>query len=363
MFIPILKFRQSEMRAIEKVVDMLSDDIVPLFEIFNDSYKVRYEIDESTGEFKTRVSQKGRKIRIKAEPNDGDINTLDLINDTINGKKAFIDFLRINENKYKNYDANIVSMGLKLRNFDYYKERIMQVTNHNNFIPVVSIQNAFNNNLQQMKNLYEELCETNESVAIRVTVDCYEQYVPLLRMLRESDYILLDIEETNLKGLRYEIKEFIENAFAAKLIILNSPRPRDFYNKDFEESGKTNLIRTDVIKSFKELGFSGFGDYCGCKDVLPSSGVALKGSALSILYNFADNAFWVNTNKDTSLGVLGYQEIKPKVMAQRNYLDPDHSCLAYKLLSSVGPGAYGTWIEACIIRYISQLYKNKIMWN
>lgn len=363
MFIPILKFRQSEMRAIEKVVDMLSDEIVPLFEVFKDTHKIRYEIDDVTGEFKIKVSENGRKIRIKAVPNDSDINTLDLINDTINGKKAFIDFLRINENKYKNYDANIAAIGLKLRNFDYYKKRVMEVSNFSNFIPVISIQNAFNNNMKQMQNLYEELCKTNESVAVRVTVDCYEQYIPLLRVLRESDYILLDIEETNLKGLRYEIKDFIEKAFVAKLIILNSPRPRDFYNKDFEESGKTNLIRTDVIESFKELGFSGFGDYCGCKDVLPSSGVAIKGAALSLLYNFADNAFWVNTNKNTSLGVKGYNDIKPKVMAQKSYLDPDDSCLAYKILSNVNSGVYATWVEVCIVRYISQLYKNQSSWN
>ena len=363
MFIPVLKFRQSEMRAIEKVVDMLSDEIIPLFEVFKDTYKTRYEVDEATGEFKTRVSEKGRKIRIKAEPNDDDINTLDSINDTIKGKKAFIDFLRINENKYKNYDASLVSMGLKLRNFDYYKERIMQVGSYSNFIPVISIQNAFNNNVQQMQNLYEELCKSNNSVAVRITVDCYEQYIPLLKVLRTSDYILLDIEETNLKGLKYEIKEFIDYAFIAKLIILNSPRPRDFYNKDFEEEGKTNLIKTDVIKSFKGLGFIGFGDYCGCKDVLPSSGVAIKGAALSLLYNFPDNAFWVNTNKDTSLGVKGYNDIKPKVMAQKFHLDPDDSCLAYKLLSNVNSGVYATWVEVCIIRYISQLYKNLTSWN
>ena len=363
MFVPILKFRQSEMLAIKKVTNMLSNEIVPLFEIFQDSHKTRHEIDETTGDFKTKLNSNGRKTRIKAKPNDDDINTLDSINNDIKGKKAFIDFLRINVNKYKNFDPKAVEMGLKLRNFDYYRERVMQTAHYTNFIPVISIQNAFENNLTQMQNLYYELCELCECISIRITIDCYEQYIPLLKVLRKSDYILLDIEETNVKGLKYEITEFIGNCFNSRLIILNSSRPRDFYNKDFEEEGVTNLIRTDIIESFKGLGFSGFGDYCGCKDVLPSPGVALKGAALSLLYNFDDNAFWVNTNKDTSLGVSGYKEIKPKVMAQKSYLDPDDSCLAYKLLSNVGTGSYSTWIEVCIIRYINQLYKNLSSWN
>lgn len=363
MFIPILKFRSSEMRAAKAVVDMLSYDIVPLFEVFKDTYKTRYEVDALTGEFKTKMSSNGRKMRIKAQPNDDDINTLDLINDSINGKKAFVDFLRVNENKYKNFDINEVSLGINLRNFDYYRERVIQITNYSNFIPVISIQNAFENNLQQMQALYDELYRLTENIAVRITADCYEQYISLLKNLKESDYILFDIEETDVRGLKYDIKDFIDHSFKAKLIILNSSRPRDYYNKDFEVEGKTNLIKTDVIKSFKELGFVGFGDYCGCRDVLPSAGVAIKGAALSLLYNFSDNAFWVNTNKDTSLGALGFRDIKPRVMAQKHYLDPDDSCLAYKKLSSVDIGSYATWIEICIIRYINQLYNNLIVWN
>ena len=91
MFTPILKYRSSEMRAVKTFVDMLSYDIVPLFEIFKDSYKTRYQVDELTGEFKIKMTIKGRKMRIKIRPND-DINTLDLINDSIKGKKAFVDF-------------------------------------------------------------------------------------------------------------------------------------------------------------------------------------------------------------------------------------------------------------------------------
>ena len=91
MFIHILKYRSSEMRAVKTVVDMLSYDIVPLFEMFKDSYKTRYQVDELTGEFKIKMTIKGRKMRIKIRPND-DINTLDLINDSIKGKKAFVEF-------------------------------------------------------------------------------------------------------------------------------------------------------------------------------------------------------------------------------------------------------------------------------
>ena len=363
MFIPVLKFRQSEMRAIKTVVDMLSSDIVPLFEIFQDEYMQRYEVNEETGKFKTRKDANGRNVRIKTKPTKDDIITFDSINDKINGKTAFIDFLRISFNKYKNFDSNAVVEGIKLRKFDYYRERVIGITNHKNFIPVISIQNDFGNNLKIMQSLYDELKTLTNSIAVRITAECYQQYIPLLKLLRKTDYILFDIEETNLKGLRYDIKDFIDNSFVARLILINSPRPRDYFNKDFEECGKTSLINTDVIKSFKELGFEGFGDYCGCRDVLPSPGVAIKGSALSLLYNYEDNAFWVNTNKNTSLGVKGFEDIKPRVMALKSYLDPTDSCLAYKKLASVKQGIYATWIELCIIRYINQLYDNLTSWN
>ena len=362
MYIPLLKCREAELSVAKTVCDYFSDNIIPLFEIFSDIYQKQYQKDPVTNEF-IYVIKNGRRNRILMQATEDDIITLDSINQKIEGKPAFIDFLRVDANKYKNFDVKKADLGIRIRRFADYKLRVLEITKHKNFIPVISIRNAFNNSLNDMQQLYNEIKLLTNRVAVRITADVVDDYLSLLTSLRESDYILFDIEETDVGGLDFEIRTLMNTPIVAQKIILNSPRAASYQNKDFEDAGVTSLIDNSVLSKYKKLGFAGFGDYAGYKDVLPSSGLASRGAALALLYNYQSNAFWAFTNKDTSLGVRGYATVKPKVMSKRAELDPNHTCLAYQKLEETGNGNYTTWIAVCLIRYIEPLYNNMLDWN
>lgn len=362
MYIPLMKCREAELRTAKSTYTVFSDDIVPLFEIINDFFETRYEVNPVTNEY-VYEKKNGRNYKKKLKPTEDDINTLEIIKKTVKDKKAFIDYLRVDNNKYKNYDVAKVSLGLKLRDFDEYKKRVCEIANYENFIPVISISNAFDNALADIITFYKQLKELSNNVAIRITADIISEYMPLLISLRTSDYLLFDVGETNIDGLSIEIEEINENTISAQKVILNSPRAANYQNKDFEETGITALIDNSLLKKYKDLGFDGFGDYAGYKDVLPSLGLPNRGAALCLIYNYKDNGFWVFTNKDTSLGVKGYKELKPKVLAMRPRLDPNNSCPAYMKIDLPGDGNYTSWIEVCLIRYITQLYNNIADWK
>ena len=357
-----MKYRDAETRVSRTLNFTFSENIIPLFEIIHDFYEKRYKIDPETNDFVYK-EKNGRKYRVVDTPTKDDIVTLNKISDAIGDKKAFVDFLRIDDNKYKSYDASKVKLGIELRSFNEYKKRLLEITKYGNLIPVISIRNAFENNTYDINELYKELKKSSSSVAVRITADVVGDYMSLLEKLQVSDYLLFDIEETNVLGLSDEIDEINAKQIFAKKIILNSPRKAEYQNKDFEESGITELIDNSMLKKYKELGFSGFGDYAGYKDVLPSSGGNNRGSALCLLYNYKENGFWVFTNKDTTLGSKGYKSLKPKVLAIRPSLDPDNACLAYKKIELLDCGNYPSWIEVCLIRYITQLYNHITDWN
>lgn len=357
-----MKFRDVEARVSTTVNFTFSEDIVPLFEIIHDFYKKRYKIDPKTHDYVYK-KKNGRTYRVVDTPTQEDIITLDKISTILGEKKAFIDYLRIDDNKYKNYDRSKVTLGIELRDFNKYKKRLIEISKYKNLIPVISIRNAFENNTHDIGELYKGLKEISSSVAIRITSDMVSEYISFLESLQVSDYLLFDIEETNVLGLTNEIDEINESSIFAKKIILNSPRAATCQNKDFEETGITTLIDNSLLKDYKSLGFSGFGDYAGYKDVLPSSGKINRGAALCLLYSYTDNGFWAFTNKDTSLGIRGYKDLIPKVQDKRPSLDPSNSCLAYKKISTLSCGSYSSWIEVCLIRYITQIYNNIADWK
>ena len=74
-----------------------------------------------------------------------------------------------------------------------------------------------------MQTLYDELNKLTENIAVRITADCYEQYISLLKNLKEYDYILFDIEETDVRGLKYDTKDFMDQRYVkiSKLLLYN----------------------------------------------------------------------------------------------------------------------------------------------
>lgn len=358
MYVPILKFRQTEKQILKTNNNLFSDNIIPLIEIFSENYNQRFEINPETMKRKYTI-ENGHKKYIKIKSTDEDICTIKNLINCIQDKKVFIDYLRIDEEKYKPFDKSKASLGISLRNFENYYNKLTNLESDERFIPVISTRKKFKDNAPQLFSLVEELKKDFSSVAFRVTADTADCYKEIIETLRKSDYLLYDIEETDYRALMLELHTLHSMNIAASKIILNSPRHSEYQNKDFEENAYTKLINNSILKEYSKLGFTGFGDYCGYKDVLPSEGIATKGSALCLIYDFKSNNFWSFTNKDTSLGVKGYDIVKKRVIAKTAILNPDSNCIAYdRITRQAKIYSHTFWIQSTIVRYIDQINKN-----
>lgn len=92
LYVPMLKTRTEELKVAKEMHSYFSDDIIPLFEVIRELYRITYKRNPN-GEF-VYEQRKKRKVKIKASPTEDDIVTLQSINDYIDGKLAFIDYFR-----------------------------------------------------------------------------------------------------------------------------------------------------------------------------------------------------------------------------------------------------------------------------
>ena len=124
----------------------------------------------------------------------------------------------------------------------------------------------------------------------------------------------------------------------------------------------TELINNCAREKAIEYAFEGFGDYCGLRDILPSSGGNGKGSALALLYDYDINRFYSYRNPDTSLGVTGYKTLIPIIVTDKPSLDKLKDCPAFKMIEIMQRlgkiGQWSTWHNINATRYIHQVHKN-----
>ncbi|WP_176523769.1 beta family protein [Bacillus cereus] len=365
MYLPIMKNRNEELRVINNMSYLFSDSMIPLIEIIRDEYDVKYRTDESTGEYiyEEKPGSKRRK-RIKLEPTEEDIITLEKIEQRLNGKKGFIDFFRFNEGEYDNKVFKGIELSFTLsRDFNYYKKRLLQIGNFDKLYPVISIKDGFNISEQDLINLTTELKRDNSSIAIRITDLYLEDYTEFIEdYLTENDFVMLDIRNQHVDSKFIELEEFKDLDTDATKILLNSPRSRNYKNGDYEDCEFTEKIENKVAIKYAEYEFDGFGDFGGLKDDLPTdAGGNGTGAALGLMYLKEKNAFYSMVNYDTKMGVRGFEFVRSKVIDKLHLLDSDSDCVAVKRIKDMEGryGNWGTWSNLTLTRYIHQQAKNK----
>lgn len=330
MYIPILKARQTEMRIIKELNYCFSEKIVPLVEIINQK------------------------------------KDLQKIIENIDGKMLFVDCLRISIDKYGNkFNPSSVILSMEIsRNEDEYIESLKELLIYDNVIPVISIKDKFEMDESTLEKIYNELSLNNRSVALRITPAYIEKYKNTLEnIIQPKDYLLFDIEETNLLSREIELDELSDLIISAKKILINSPRESRLTNGEFEESGFSLLIDNSAAREYLSRGFYGFGDYCGYKDTLPrKNGSKGEGAAIALIYNYNDNAFLSFVEKNTKLGVAGYHKVVNEILKQKDVINDFDDCIAMKKVEEFSDrdkkGNWSTWIGITIMRYIYQMYLN-----
>jgi hypothetical protein len=364
MYVPIMKNRAEELRVIQEMNVFFNDSMIPLIEIIKDEYEKKYEIDSETGLFKYEIKA-GNKKRTKVEipSTEDDIITLIKINDRLNGKKAFIDFFRFSEDEYdskKTYKDIELAFRLS-RDFAYYRQRMLELGNFKNFIPVISIKSGFKISTHDLIKFINTLRKNNQSIAIRITDNYLEEYTEILEEhLIYTDYIMLDIRDKNVDSKFLELEEFQELETDAKKILLNSPRSGAHKNGDFENLEFTQKIDNKVATLYMKYKLDGFGDFGGLKDVLPEeSGSNGKGAALGLMYLREKNAFFSVVNYDTDMGMKGFENVRSEILKRLSLLDLENNCLAIERIKSMDKkfGNWGTWNNLTLTRYIQQQSK------
>ena len=198
-------------------------------------------------------------------------------------------------------------------------------------------------------------------------------YVPMLKTRREELSVVNEMNycfSENLIPLfeilddKYEVKYKMDPKTSAFLYQQRGKRrmrikevPTD---SDIITLRITNQIDTSARDKYIDYEFSGFGDYCGLKDALPTDeGGNGTGAALALLYVNKINKFYSFCNHDTSEGLSGYNRIIPLILSKQNILNPSNNCPAMQMIEDlVSTGSWATWNNITITRYIHQIYDN-----
>jgi hypothetical protein len=362
LYVPMFKTRQEEICVIKELNECFNDNLIPLIEVLDEFYETQYKKDELTGEY-IRVQAKKQMRRVKLEPTEDDIRTLKIITEITGNKEVFIDYFRYTTKKYGT-DIKIEKLVLARKlndDFDLYKSKVFELIEHDNIIPVISIKNGFSITTGELTDMIRVIKNGNSKVAIRLTDEFIDSLGGVLQNeLDVKDYVLLDIEEQVPKSKFMEYEEVDDLDLKANVIVLNSPRQVKPKNGDYPENSYTSLIDNSVKDYVVEYNFAGYGDYCGLKDTLPSTGGGNgQGAALALIYDYEENAFWAYTNKNVEEGMRGYKKLIPKILADRDKFDPDKTCSGFNKIADIKNGGnWGTWLNICARRYLWQVSEN-----
>jgi hypothetical protein len=363
MYLPIMKNRAEELKVINDMNKFFSESMIPLIEVIRDEYITKYKIDDVTGEYVYEIKPGNKKRnKIILQPTEDDINTLDKIQERLNGKKAFIDFFRFSESEYDNKDFKGIELSFKMsRDYNYYKQRMLQIGNYINLIPVISIKKGFIISEHDLMKLINELRRDNSSIAIRITDNHLDDYIELLeKHLTQEDYIMSDIRNQHVDSKFIELEEFQELETDARKILLNSPRSREIKNGDYENLVFTKKIDNKVAKKYRDYKLDGFGDFGGLKDDLPVEGGGNgMGAALGIIYSKEKNAFYSIVNYDTNMGMSGFEYVRREILKRLSLFDSRDECIAIKRIKDMKFkfGSWRTWNNITLTRYIQQQAK------
>lgn len=362
IYIPMLKTRKEELRVLKLIKEHYSDKIIPLIEVICEIYNPNYLTDEN-GEFiKEKRNTQYRKI--KCAPTEQDVITLQKLNEMVESHKLFIDYFIFSLNKYgKNIKFESAELAFNLSNdYQLYKDKVLSVAQYNNMIPVISVKPGFDIPKNELKSFVTQLQNKTEQIALRITEEWIDEYKDIISdLLRHQDFLLFDIEEQNPESKFMEIEDLNDLGAKCKIVLLNSPRKASIKNGKYPEHDKTDLINNCARDIAYANNLTGYGDYCGLRDVMPLNNKSNgKGAALALLYDFKENVFYSYCNHDTSLGMKGYLDIIPLIKEDEMKLNRDGDCPGFMRIEQIPnthTGSWSTWHYINAVRYIHQTSK------
>jgi len=275
-------------------------------------------------------------------------------------RKMLIDFFRGDLSRYKKIDASKCGLVFRMNNsLDAYSEHLLAVSDYTNLVPVIAVKEGVENlSPDRLVELAFTIRKARPNWPLAIRIEDFEGYEGALRaVLTPEDYLIYDINETPLVSRVEELEELSHLGLPAEAILLCSPRRRDLKNGSYEDGCP---IDNRHIVDYAAWGFDGVGDYAGLRDSLPGTGGAW-GCALALMYKGVENEFEAYVNPDYRLGVSGFDHVVKKLLADRVRLEKfPGECMVLSTVADKAEsghyGAFSTWIEYTIERYVQQLY-------
>lgn len=262
IYIPILRNRQVEFKAIEDVLSVdnrFCNCVLPLFEIIQErlrSNSKKVFIDDIAG-LLTRLPS----VTV----------FVDIVKETPRSSMApaVTDFL-IRTSRHPEY----VQAQFEL--LPNHKERI---------IPVVSINERMPD-VDRYANDAEYLSRIFPRIAFRIPVQQCDALLPIAhKYAKQGDFVLLDIGRAECAHPMIleeceKLSHFVRGCDLT-FVILNNPRSEELKNKDLENDAPIYEINTALETMHSSyLHADGFGDYAGINSSYPSTGGAISPAAV-----------------------------------------------------------------------------------
>jgi len=278
----------------------------------------------------------------------------------------FVDFFTFDDAEYKKFDPKQVPFYLEHRSDTIrdYTSMLSLVSQTDHGIPVLSLKRArsFLLHKHTLVNAISVLQKKTSKLAIRIEAPLFESYFRDIDMImRNEDILIYDINEEAIESKYFDLEIIGSRKTRYPIIVLHSPRSATIKNGLYPDGTHTDLIDNTLRETYQDYGFSGFADYAGLKNVLPTDGGNGKGAALGLFFDHVENSFFSIVNTDITQGVKGHEYVIKRAFEDfRDLLDPNHHCPAFTymsdhLLSQGKTGSWGQWKYITILRYLSQI--------
>lgn len=340
LYIPVLKNRMYETKILIENQKLFNKGISPLIEV------VHSKIGRKNVEFKDLIQYYDENLNYQ----------------------FMIDIFAFEESEYKHIDFNQLefSMANSKQTMEDYLSMLKIVAQSNNGVPVVSIKSIrhYFENSENIVEFITRLQKESNTIVVRIAAkEFHKHFKTLDRILRGSDVLLFDINETSIESYFIDVEDLIQRLGEYMVILLHSPRKEAITNKSYLDGDYTALIDNDLLLRHKDIGFDGIADYAGYKNTLPSSGGGY-GTALALFFLYNKNKFFAIADLKSGTGPQGFKYVTDELLYKyKDLLDPNAECPAYqfiiyKKMSSDGYGNWGQWNYITMLRYISQIKNN-----
>lgn len=329
-YVPIIKLKSAEIRLSSYIKNAIcNDNIIPFLELI-------YELDNTRKNttLDTFLNNTGIRFFFVGIPHKPDVIKTD------DGKKLVT---KANKNSKTYYDESLKLFNLKT------------------CIPVFYV---YNNEDIDYCNSFLKYAKDHNKMAAVITTTNYASSINQ-SFLSTNTYLLIDIGKDGLGAKRISLKS-ICSTFDSHLIIIRESRDINTMNTIIK-NGKPVQLNEDLsgdIKRLKNvLGFkiSGFGDYCGYKNVATlEGGGGNRGKmfpAWAMYRRDEITPYYLGIKSSKPLSDDGFNELIKLSIECFKKIDPslDNPCIS--ILMNENMGNYGPWNVLTEWNYIYQMSK------